>query len=558
MLEVWTLSVIQRMIRRSPLSPIRGVHTPMPEHWQASDPWKGNPSKGQLLVSGKNPAALYSKDWHKFGWLRDMREYGGSQSRTLARRFVLEWTDQNQRWSSAIWHPQLLADRIRTCVLTWGWFAASATPPQQQLIANSLASQALILSKDWRSIKGGNARIEALSALILAKTFLVVDADPAPFGYMLIEEIATLILPDGCHASRQPDLHIDLLRYLIESRIGLSSMVARLDTPNAHLNEMLASIDDSINRMGAVARMWRHGNGRLMGILGSHEVDLTRLNDVLDRAGPKGRITNHASDSGFLRMASGRSLLLMNTGISARGAGLANIIAGVGKPDAGALAIEFSNGAHSIIINAGQKKALFDTAPDLAAALASTAASSTLSVDRINSSDLDANMPDADIKVGRIAVTDSAETGPAPGGLLAEAKHNGYEKTHGLIHQRRVFLATGGNDLRGEDVVLYSGAPGHIPSEAIIRFHLHPKINASMSIGGDVILRLPGNASAWHFKANFMENSGDIAVEDSVIMGELGLEKCTQITLTMPLGNIRADYSSTVKWGLRRQVKTSA
>ena len=136
---------------------------------------------------------------------------------------------------------------------------------------------------------------------------------------------------------------------------------------------------------------------------------------------------------------------------------------------------------------------------------------------------------------------------------MAEAKHNGYEKSHGLIHQRRVFLATGGNDLRGEDTLLYTGAPGLIPDQATIRFHLHPKIKASLSMGGDVILRLPSGSSPWHFKAS----GAEISIEDSVVLGQDGLEKCLQITLNMPLSTIRQDYNKTVKWALRRQPSAS-
>jgi uncharacterized heparinase superfamily protein len=536
----------QQLLRRSFLSPTRrnGLTTDIPEHWQPPDPWKGRPSHGQPLASGRHPAELYSKDWHRFNWLRDMREYGGSQSRTLARRFILEWIDQNQNWSRDIWHPQLLAERIRILVLTWGWFGASANTAQQQSIINSLKAQHVMLKKDWRGLTGGNARITTLTAQILAQAFLEKDADPTNLADGLIAETRTLILADGCHASRQPDLHIQLLLNLIEAHIGLGAMITRLDEAQPQTLELLSGLDDTIARMGAIARMWRHGGGQLMAILGSHDVAENHLNDVLDRAGSKGRIENHASDSGFIRMASGRSVLMMNTGPAPWA--LPRIIAEGGKPDAGALAVEFSNGQNQIIVNAGQKKSLFLESPDLAIALAGTAAFSTLTIDRTNSADVTATTAE-----GRHAAVDNAETGPASGGLLAIAQHDGYEKTHGIVHQRRVFLSTGGNDLRGEDTISYTGAPGHIPNDATIRFHLHPRINAVMSRGGDVILQLPGGATPWIFKAR----GGNVDIEDSIVLGKDGIQKCAQITLTTPLATIRTDHTKTIKWAMRRQVK---
>ena len=510
---------------------------------------------GQPLASGSHPLELLAHDWHDFAWLRHMREYGGSQSRTLARRFVTEWIDQHQRWSPDTWHPALISKRLKNLILTWDWFGASASTSQQQMIITSMATQRLALQKDWRSLRSGNSRIEALATLILAAAFL----DPNPNADALINQLITdhleLILADGCHASRQPDLHVELMRSLIEARLGLGALLtAKHETKNpakgpikgdgtsSEQQDCLTTLDDSIMRMGALARMWRHGEGRFMNILGSREIDTHIIDDVLDRAGPKGRIINHASDSGFIRMASGRSVLMMNTGPASWAVPM--VLAAGGYADAGALAIEFSNGTNTIFLNAGQSKALKADLPDLADALAGTAAFSTLSVDSINAADTKATTAQH-----RHAMVDSAETGPAPGGLLAEARHNGYEKSHGLIHQRRVFLATGGNDLRGEDILLYTGAPGLIPDKAVVRFHLHPKISASLSIGGNVILRLPGNAAPWVFKAS----GADINVEDSVILGDDGLVKCMQITLTMPLTNIRQEYNKTVKWALRRQ-----
>lgn len=546
-LETWGVSLPQRLLRRSAFSPVKSQQISLPaEYWQPIDPWKGDAGKGQPLASGSHPVEIYGQDWYRFSWLRDMRDFGGSQARTLARRFALEWIDQNQRWSEKIWHPQLLGERITNIILTWSWFAASANASQQQMIANTLNSHATVLERDWKSLKSVNVRVRAIASLILASAFLDEKLNPAKFGNDLISESLSIILSDGCHASRQPDLHFDLLKSLIEAKIGLSAIKARMEEPDQNVKEIMSTLEDSIIRMGAVGRMWRHANGELMRHLGSAEIDPSRIDEILDRAGPKGRINNHATDGGFIRMASGRSILLMNTAPAPWVMPL--VMSSGGKPEAGALSIEFSSGNNPIIINAGQQKSLFEDIPELAEALSGTAAYSTLSVDKSNAADLTATDTS-----GRLAHADQTETGPAPGGLLAESRHDGYERKFGLIHQRRIFLATGGGDLRGEDTLLYTGAPGLVPQDAVIRFHLHPKIAAQMSMGGDVLLRLPGSASPWLFKAK----GAEIHVEDSIILGPTGMMKCAQITLTMPLGDIRTTYSKMVKWALRRQNQTN-
>ena len=546
-LEKWGVSLLQRIIRRSMFSPVNVQQIGRTkEYWQPIDPWKGNATKGQPLASGSHPVELNGQEWHRFNWLRDMRDFGGSQSRTLARRFALEWIDQNQKWSEQNWHPQLISDRIINIVLTWSWFAASANTSQQQKIANALHAHRTILEKDWKSLNSVNVRVKAITALILSSAFLDEDLNPEKFGGELIRESHSVTLSDGCHASRQPDLHFDLLKSLIEAKIGLATMVANITEPDQNVKEIVTTLEDSIIRMGSVARMWRHANGEMMRLLGSAELEQGRIDEILDRAGPKGRISNHAADAGFIRMASGRTILMMNTAPAPWAMPL--VLSSGGRPEAGALSIEFSHGSNPIIINAGHQKKLFEDVPELAEALSGTAAFSTLSIDRSNASDITAE----DMN-GRLATADQAETGAASGGLLAESRHDGYEKKFGLVHQRRIFLATGGNDLRGEDSLLYTGAPGLVPHDAVIRFHLHPRINAQMSMGGDVLLKLPGTAAPWLFKAK----GADVRVEDSVVLGPSGMMKCAQITLTIPLDDIRTTYSKMVKWALRRQSQST-
>lgn len=538
-LEKWSVGWLGRRWRRSTFSPIKAPIKQLDvDHWQPLDPWKGDAHKGQTLASGSHPTELDS--WHRFDWLRDMRDYGGSQARTLARRFALQWCEQNRKWSETVWHPQLISDRLANITLTWGWFAASANAEQQQTLAHMLAAHQIALERDWTSLRSVNLRIKAIRALILSSAFLDASSVPDKWGDLLISEVLSALLADGCHATRQPDLHLDLLKSLIDARIGISAMIARIDNPQQNILEMAATLDETIIRMGMIARMWRHHNGEMMRLLGADEIGLDAAEEILDRTGAKGRVRVYASDSGFIRMASSRSVLLMNTAPAPWALPL--VMEAGGRPEAGANAIEFSHGNTPIITNAGQQKNFFADNPELAEALAGTAGHSTLSVDQSNAADIT-----ADGLNGRLATARQTETGPAPGGLLAENIHDGFEQKFGLTHLRRIFLATGGNNLRGEDALIYSGAPGLVPQEAVIRFHLHPRITAQMSLGGDVLLKLPGNAAPWQFKAR----GGEIRVEESVVLIHNKITKSSQITLTMTLGDIK---TTTAKWALRRQV----
>lgn len=533
----WALPWHERLIRRSVLFGwrLRKIATPPPQHWFPADLWRGVATRGQPLVSGNHPVETHAEGWHRFSWLRDMREFGGSQSRTMARRLVIEWVNQYGRWAADEWHPSIIASRLKSIVMLWGWFGESAALSQQQMMVTSIAVQLDCLKRDWRGLTDTDDRIEALAAIIITGLFLDPDFDIDGYATILSDNLSGRVLADGGHVSRRPDRHLRLLTCLIEARTALAAAKAwREDFPKT-AQETLEILDDSIIRMGATGRMWRHVDGSLMAIPGALEVDHDMFEQVLLRAGPNGKVTHHAGDSGFIRLASGRSVLLMNSAPSPW------VNTAEQTADAGVLAIEFSNGTNRIIINAGQRDNLTETSPDLALALAGSAAHSTLAIDQLNAADTE--------KGERRATGKESATGPVEGGIAAIADHDGYESTHGVLHTRRIFLATGGYELRGEDQIRYTGLPGAIPQEAVIRFHLHPRINASLSIGGTVMLRLPGAAASWVFKTT----NGKLSVEDSIMLGPEGLEKTSQITLSVSLEGLRTKGLITTRWGLRRQ-----
>ena len=102
------------------------------------------------------------------------------------------------------------------------------------------------------------------------------------------------------------------------------------------------------------------------------------------------------------------------------------------------LGFEFAVGQNLLVVNPGQITGYVN----LQRLLSSTKAHSTLTLDGQNSSDF---------ATGRLAKIYDVEMGPAEGGLLAVACHNGYEASHGVIHHRKLYLSTGGGNLRGAD-----------------------------------------------------------------------------------------------------------
>lgn len=200
----------------------------------------------------------------------------------------------------------------------------------------------------------------------------------------------------------------------------------------------------------------------------------------------------------------------------------------------GTLGFEFAVGQNLLVINPGQNvKDL-----NLQRLLCSTKAHSTVSVDGQNSSDFRTN---------RLAKISDVDLDRVKGGLLAIASHNGYEASHGIIHQRKLYLSTGGGNLRGLDRLTYSGAPGEIARKAVVRFHLHPCVTAALLSDQRVLIKIRGNRTGWVFRAN-----ANVSLDTSLFFSIEGRMNCQQIVVNVPLANIRSIGMVEVKWAFQR------
>jgi uncharacterized heparinase superfamily protein len=190
-----------------------------------------------------------------------------------------------------------------------------------------------------------------------------------------------------------------------------------------------------------------------------------------------------------------------------------------------------SVGRDRLIVNCGAAPAGEPTWRD---AMRATAAHSTLTLADTNSSEL------RDEGLGRRPERVEIERQEANGAQWLDASHDGYRRTHGVVHRRRLYLAGNGDELIGEDVLEPPPGPG---TTCVLRFHLHPAVTAVLQEEeGGVLMRLPGG-QGWRMRAR----GARIALEDSVSMsGEP--RRAQQVVLT-------ADgEAESVQWGLARIV----
>ena len=264
---------------------------------------------------------------------------------------------------------------------------------------------------------------------------------------------------------------------------------------------------------------------------GADEGDTALIDRVLARADAKGRPPPSAPACRLsARCRPARTLVLADTGVPAR-PGFD------GDAHAGTLSFEMSHGRERLIVNCG---AYQRSSADWRNVARATAAHSTLIVADTNSSELDAHGG-----LGRRPTHVPCERIEDGGSHWVSASHDGYQTVFGLTHARQLFLAADGEDLRGEDRLI-----GPAGRSFVIRFHLHPQVQASLIQDGDAaLLRLPSGLG-WRLRAQ----GAVMSLAESVYLGGGEMRKAQQVVLDGHIGSSGA----TVKWALRREAKKPA
>lgn len=510
------------------------------------DPWPGNAERGAAISAGElsflgetvrggkhawRPVGM-SDAWlaelNGFDWLRDLRAVGGDAARRRARDLVGDWIENQSNWQEIAWRPDVLATRLYAWLGQHDFFCASADDEYRRRYLATLARQTKHLARVLPGGVEGAGLIRAAKGLVAAGLALPGN-DPFVRQGLKILERATerQILPDGGHVSRNPQVQADVLRDLVDTRSAL--LAAEEDIP--------AFLLGAIDRAAPFLRMLRHNDGRLALFNGSRESEDWLVDMLLAQADARGRPPSSAPHTGFERAVANRTIVLMDTGTPPQ-PGLDT------HAHAGTLSIEVSIGKERLITNCGARPGNRDPWGSVQRA---TAAHSTMIVDDTNSSEI---LPDGTF--GRRPQAVRAERSEDDGAVWINASHDGYVAAFGLAHERRIYMAAGGDDIRGEDSLARAGVSGNAkPARGFaLRFHLHPGVQASLVQNGSaVLLRLPGGVG-WRLIAE----GGTLSLAESVYLGEADeVRRTEQIVVS---GTLEPGATAArVKWALKRVPK---
>jgi uncharacterized heparinase superfamily protein len=501
--------------------------------FEIKDSWPGAVDKARLLINGCfdldgvlleqtpanwAPAGLDEKHIYRlnnFDWLRDLKTLGGEQARQKGRQLITHWILNNRGAQSKAWTPAILAMRIYNWIAFYNFFCESAPDEFRDLYFESLSEQLNHLSRiqsrnldDMTQIRIGRAL--CIAGLALEEYSFLHEKGLEVF----LRGLKDQILLDGGHISRSPAALIPLLCAAHDVRMALQT---------AHQKTSLL-LQNSIERMNNALRFFCYNDKQLALFHGTQKGDVQLLTTLLSIAGRQHKMPKVLPQSGFERIAMGRTQITIDVGAPAPR----------GHDEychASALAFEFCYGKQRVFTNCGTHP----YSPEWQEALRHTAAHNTAQINNLDSAEILDNG-----SIGRKPLSIECEHDTIDGGDYVSAMHDGFLSTNGIKHYRQIGTQNRGKIITGQDHfenISGSGSNGC----AKIRFHLHPSVRASLIRDKDeVILSLPGGTGFRFFCAG-----GTITLEESVYFGN---SHSPTKTKQIVLGAAISEAMTSVEW----------
>jgi uncharacterized heparinase superfamily protein len=462
-----------------------------------------------------------------FSWLRDVaaaasRDKGARLGEAMTGRWLLA---HGARVDDA-WRPELWGERILFWTAYAPYILSSEDNGYRSAVLNTLARGARHLDGAADKAPPGLARITAWIGVVASGLLVQGNVQRVARGEAgLARALATAQFEDGGIISRSPEEQA-----LLVDRLGLLRncyFAAKQTLPDG--------IEGAASAALAALYGITMGDGALSSWQGCGPGEAPRLQAVMEGCGLRARPLRQARGWGYQRLSALGTVVVLD----AAPPPAAKLTTSGG---ASTLAFEMSDGAQRLVVNCGGPGLRpTEISDDLALALRSTAAHSTLTLADTNSTSI---LPDGSLGKGVSDVMiEHAEDNDSSAIVTT---HDGYVRAFGLAHKRTITLGNDGKELRGADVLLARGRRkirASVPYA--IRFHLAPNVEVTQTADGmGAILRSPG-APAWNFRVR----GGMLTLEESLWIDGSGTPRETnQLVIVGEFSGIGGE----IAWQFRR------
>lgn len=474
---------------------------------------------------------------HECAWVDDLAAVGTAETRRLLQSWIADWINRYGGGRGPGWQPGLTGRRLIHWVSHALLIMQGQDKSNTMKFLRSVARQARFLEKTWRQAPVGLPRIQALVGLVYVGLVMQnKEALLSPTIKRLGRECTRLIGPDGSVESRSPEELMDVFILLVWAARVLEEAEK---TPDPRHIEALERIAPTLRvlRLGDGSLVRCHGGGR--GVEG-------RLDQALAESGIRAQAMRETR-MGYARLASGRTIIVIDCANPAQGDASR-------QAHASTLAFEMSAGRYPIIVNTGPGRFF---GPDWRRASRATACHSTLVLDNTSSSSIWSEGYAGNTfgeRLFGLPTKTTMDRANEVTGVWVLCSHNGYVKTHGVTHDRRMFLSPNGREFRGEDTLYVAGKDDQrvyaqrkgdgLPFA--IHFHLHPDVVVSLDMAGHAVSLKLKSEEIWVFR----QTGGEIALEDAVFLDQQRLRP--RQTKQIIIRGVMSEDRAQVTWAMTR------
>jgi uncharacterized heparinase superfamily protein len=469
-----------------------------------------------------SPSRACAVELHRFSWLPHLLAVGDAGARE-ALRLTFRWRDTFGTWSPFAWSREVLPWRVFYLACAARRLAAVSGAGDARAIAELLGRQArhlLRLPDDpaWAAEHTTAAAVAGAALTGEAGEKLLDRALPR-----LKRALSRTVLSDGCHASRSPEAGLELLLNLLALDDGL--IQRGVETP--------AEVVRAIDRLTQALRVLTLADGRLACFHGGESSSAERVAIARAHDDADGTVPAYLPRGRFHRLQGRLLQVLIDAGAPAAGAWAQTACA---QP----LAIEIVCGRDRLITNSGwsprqaERQGFRLTGAGSTVTLGETSVLEPLQ-GRV-AGVLGPRLEGPQIRV-------EARRHEAERAVWVDLAHDGWVPRFGLVHERRLYLDTTADELRGEDRM--TPQPGirvrPLAAPYAVRFHLYPGLQVSLARDRrSVLLRGPSGRGWW-----LRNDAAEVSIEPSIHFEAGAPRKAAQVVLR---GVARTDGLTRVRW----------
>lgn len=493
------------------------------------------------------PDEAFEMEVHGFDWLDDLAAVGDLGARHRAQVWTHDWAQRFGRGAGPGWLPDLTGRRLIRWLCHAVLLLNGTEKAQSQSFFRALSRQATFLARRWSAADPGLPRFEALAGLIHAALSLAgMERHLVPATKALARECAARIDEEGGIPSRNPE---ELLNVFVLLTWTMDALAEAGKTPPV-------ALVSAVQRIAPTLRTLRHADGGLARFHGGGRGLDGRLDQALAASGIR-HMRHKGLSMGFARLSHGRTTVIIDAAQPPHDLHSLN-------GHASTLAFEMTSGRRPVIVNCGSGETF---GSNWRRAGRATPSHSTLSIEGYSSSRLGgqgfiAGRRSELLLDGPRDVTCSKRDEDIAALVLS---HDGYLRTHGLIHHRRLELASDGRSLIGDDSLsaltpeaeaifdrVFERSDGRGVAFAV-RLHLHPDVHAELDMGGAAVSMALKSGEIWVFRH---DGAADLTLAPSVYLerGRLSPRASRQIVLAAAA----TDYGSRIGWTLAKAQDTPA